>query len=49
MGMPISADTGARFPFTGISMTSVWSRNRLDVFARAADGNLHAASSAGSF
>jgi Repeat of unknown function (DUF346) len=49
MGMPIAAETGTRLPFTGISMTAVRGSDRLDVLARAADGNLYAASSPGSF
>ena len=41
LGMPVSAHSGARIPFTGGSMTCAWSRDQLDVFARGADGNVH--------
>jgi hypothetical protein len=45
LGMPVSAHSGARIPFTGSSMTCVWAGDRLDVFARGADGNIHLLSS----
>jgi hypothetical protein len=49
LGMPRSRTTGARIPFTGMSLACAWEKYRLDVFARAADGKLYAASSYGSW
>ncbi len=41
MGMPRSASSSLRIPFTGPSLACVWGKYRLDVFARAADGRLY--------
>ena len=49
LGMPRSPATGARIPFTGISLACAWEKYRLHVLARAADGKLYAASSNGSW
>lgn len=43
-GMPHSASSSKRIPFTGPSLACVWGKYRLDVFARAADGKLYNAS-----
>jgi Repeat of unknown function (DUF346) len=46
IGAPLSPE-GARIPFTNLSLACAWGRFQLDVFARASDGKLYAATCSG--
>jgi hypothetical protein len=46
IGAPVSPE-GARIPFTNLSIACAWGRFQLDVFARASDGKLYAATCGG--
>jgi hypothetical protein len=47
VGCPATAE-GALIPFTSASLACAWGRFQLDVFARASDGKLYAATCSGS-